>query len=174
MSYDSGSESDHEREPTLAEMRAGREPVWTLEPHGAPDISHPTYTKVCKVVRCTKHLPESAKGMLEVDPDRDDPQWFPPQHIMTNAGWWSDHLTCVTMAFDSQTGRWLGYGDNRPCSVCAFQEGINKVRAAIYKRKFLRVLEENWMTPKSDGHCGYAEWTWKKMKEDLESNGVHF
>lgn len=173
MSYNSGSESDYE-EPTLADIRQGREPIWTFIPHGAPDVTNPTFSRACKFVRCIKHLPETAKAKLESDQDRDDPQWFPPQYIMLKEGWWSDQLISSVICIDTRTGKCLEYGDKRPCGVCAFEKGINKVRSAIYKRKFFHALEGNWITPNAYGYCGYAEWSWRKMKAELEGDGVQF
>lgn len=56
----------------------------------------------------------------------------------------------------------------------AFKQGIDKVRGTVYKHKVFNSICERWITPRSDGSCGYAEWSWKKMKEELEGEGVQF
>ena len=55
-----------------------------------------------------------------------------------------------------------------PKAVDDFQDGINKVRRAIWTRKYFYALEKNWMTPRPDGSCGYAEWSWRKMQKECE------
>ena len=57
-----------------------------------------------------------------------------------------------------------------PKAVEEFQEGIEKVRRAIWTRKYFYALEDNWITPRPDGTCGYAEWSWKKMQEECGLN----
>ena len=63
---------------------------------------------------------------------------------------------------------------NKKCGICAFQQGITKVRETVYKTKLFRIMEKNWITPRPDGTCSYAEWSWNKMKQELESEGVQF
>lgn len=63
------------------------------------------------------------------------------------------------------------------CSVCAFKSGMDKVANVFYKKRGRRVVNamwNRWATPRPDGTSGYAEWSWRKMKEELESSGVYF
>lgn len=58
--------------------------------------------------------------------------------------------------------------------LMSFKAGIDKVREAIYKHKLYNSMVERWITPNAEGYCGYAHWSWKKMKQELEGDGVHF
>lgn len=69
------------------------------------------------------------------------------------------------------------YFENEPvplvreqCDVCRLQTGIAKIRNIFeisYKRRVIAALEENWLAPRADGSCPYAEWSWKKMQQEL-------
>ena len=160
-----------DEESTLAELRDGREPVWTRL---KKDVFIRDKDADGDCVRCTRHLPSDAIANLNNEEDR-DPQWFPPQEIYVEGGIrWVDNLVSETWSFDRQGNYILAYRDTRPCGVCAFQQGIDRVRQALYKHKFFQALEENWMRPRPDGTCGYAEWSWNKMKQELESEGAQF
>lgn len=161
---DTGDFMPIDEEPTLREMRSGREPVWTRVKKGV-FIREKDADGDC--VRCTKHLPSDALAKLATEDN--DPEWYPPQEIYLGASGvrWVDNLTSETWSFDRQGNYVIAYRDSRPCGVCAFQQGISKVRATLYKRKVFDALQEKWMTPREDGSCGYAEWSWRKMQKEL-------
>lgn len=149
-------------EPTLKNLRQGQEPIWTLidEHHQFKTPERPG-----KNVRCTAHLPFAAKWALEAETDQ-DPEWFPPQYIVTDNGdRWRDNLTCSY--FELIDDDFVEFRDTRSCEICAFQQGVTKLRTILNKRKVANTVLEWWMTPDENGRCPYAEWTWRKMKEEV-------
>ena len=151
-------------QPTLRQLRNGRPPIWTLMDE---ELQFRSPERPGKIVCCTEHLPESAKAALAAETDR-DPEWFPPQYIVTaQCERWRDNLTCSVFELDDDGSAFLEFQDIRPCGVCAFQQGIARVRAALYKRKVIDALIENWIAPRADGTCPYAEWSWRKMQVEM-------
>lgn len=159
------------------------------------------------VFRCTNHLPQNIKKLLEDEiqylrenytKDELDNINVPIdpasicdfhvhsadnylQHFCSNniqkqwvdTNWYITENDLLNYNSDSDEECRFEYSDKK-CGVCAFQEGINKVRETLYKSKVFRIMEKKWITPGPDGSCGYANWSWRKMKEELECEGVQF
>lgn len=56
------------------------------------------------------------------------------------------------------------------CDVCRIQKGIAKISNIFetsYKRRVIDKMWRFWATPRQDGTCPYAEWSWKKMQQEL-------
>ena len=153
---------------TLRDIRAGKEPVWSQRSPKHHGSLFWMGKFVSPIVRCSRHLPEEAKTALEGSKAiYKDPEWWPPQDFFDGTNTWSDNV--VTEIYTFYRGEAILHKDTRPCGICAFQEGIEKVRRAIWSRKVFQALEERWITPRPDGYCAYAAWSWRKMQEELNA-----
>ena len=78
-------------------------------------------------------------------------------------------LTPEYIKHSKDIGFQLSRDEKHQCAVCQYLRGLEKVQKLFEKHRGKRVVDafwNKWMTPRPDGSCGYAEWSWKKMQEE--------
>ena len=144
---------------SLKEIRAGRSPMWVQRSPKHHGSLFWMGKFVSPVVRCEEHLPiESKIALLATKGRYDTEEWWPPQEFFDGKVTWSDNIVTEIYTFNGN-GDPVLHKDTRPCGICAFKAGLEKLRKIIYQRRVFEALEENWLRPRENGYAPYAQWS---------------